>query len=103
MSFVYAFGECELDETRCSLRRGGEEVRLVAVNVDPRESDLRTTSEAPLARAVSGIPFQYIQGVEGLAGGMGEARLEFWRLCLIAALTVLMGEQSLAWWWGRKR
>ncbi len=35
MSHVYDFGECELDETRCTLRRGGEEVRL-----EPRTFDV---------------------------------------------------------------
>lgn len=35
MSRVYRFGECELDENQCTLRRGGEQVRL-----EPRTFDV---------------------------------------------------------------
>lgn len=84
-------------------REGGEAVRLAAVNVDARESDLAACEETDLRRALGEVPFQYIGGLEELAAGVSEARTEFWRAALIAGFLALMGEQLLAWWWGRKR
>lgn len=84
-------------------REGGETVRLAAVNVDARESDLAGCEESDLRRALGDVPFQYIGGLEELAAGVSEARTEFWRVALIAGFLILMGEQVLAWRWGRKR
>ncbi len=82
---------------------GGEVVRLVAVNVDPRESDLTMAQETELRRALRGLPFEYVQGLERVAQAADEARIELWRPVLILAVLVLMSEQCLAWWWGRRR
>jgi hypothetical protein len=84
-------------------RDGTEWVRPVAVNIDPRESDLRTSSEDELRRALSGVPFEYIVGLDKLTGSPGEPRFELWRLCLFALAATLMTEQILAWTWGRRR
>jgi hypothetical protein len=84
-------------------RDGGETIRLVAVNVDSRESDLTPASKAELRRTAGDVPLTYIKGLEQIGGTTGEARTEMWRACLLAALFVLMSEQSLAWWWGRRR
>ncbi|MEK7731900.1 MAG: hypothetical protein AAB363_08590, partial [Planctomycetota bacterium] len=87
------------------LRRldGSEAVRLAAVNVDPRESDLAMALETELRRALGGLPFEYVQGLERVAQAADEARIELWRPVLIFAVLVLMSEQCLAWWWGRRR
>ncbi|MEK7755828.1 MAG: hypothetical protein AAB385_01295, partial [Planctomycetota bacterium] len=82
---------------------GGEVVRLAAVNVDPRESDLTMALETELRRALGGLPFEYVQGLERVAQAADEARIELWRPVLIFAVLVLMSEQCLAWWWGRRR
>ncbi len=82
---------------------GGETVRLVAVNVDPQESDLAVAAEDELRQAISDVPFDYVNGVDKLTGAAGGARTELWRLFLLAAAAVLLTEQSLAWWWGRRR
>ncbi|UCC31276.1 MAG: BatA domain-containing protein [Phycisphaerales bacterium] len=82
---------------------GGETVRLVAVNVDPQESDLAMAEEDELRQAISDVPFDYVKGVDRLTGAAGGARTELWRLFLLAAAAVLLTEQSLAWWWGRRR
>jgi len=88
-----------------ALRRpdGGETLRLVAVNVDSRESDLTMAQENEIRRALGTLPFEYIQGLDKLSAGADQARTELWRLFLIAAVAVLMTEQTLAWWWGRRR
>ena len=85
-------------------RRGfAEQLRPTSVNVDPRESDLSRAGEDELRRALGGVPFEYFEGVDGLSGLAGERRMELWRLVLFSAFAVLMTEQSLAWWWGRRR
>ena len=87
------------------LRRldGGEVVRLAAVNVDPRESDLAMAQETELRKALGGLPFEYVQGLVHVAQAADEARIELWRPALIFAALALMSEQCLAWWWGRRR
>lgn len=84
-------------------RDGGEALRWVAVNVDSRESDLATCDEAMLRRALPGITFEYIDGLEKLSGETGEARVEWWRAALGIAFLALMSEQVLAWRWGCRR
>lgn len=86
-----------------SRRDGGEALRWMAVNVDPRESDLSTCDETMLRRALPGVAFDYIAGLEKLSGETGEARVEWWRAALVIAFLALMSEQVLAWTWGRKR
>ena len=84
-------------------RDGTESIRAVAVNVDPRESDLTSATEQELRKNVGDLPVEYIRGIDRLAGSTGEARTEFWRLCLFGAVLLLMTEQFLAWHWGRRR
>ncbi|RME37485.1 MAG: VWA domain-containing protein, partial [Planctomycetota bacterium] len=84
-------------------REGGEAVVLAAVNVDPRESDLTPAGEDALRKTMGDLPFEYIRGVDNLGRAGEEARVEFWRLFLAAAVVVLMTEQFLAWRWGRRR
>ncbi|MBI1827738.1 MAG: BatA domain-containing protein [Planctomycetes bacterium] len=84
-------------------RDGGEAVRMVPVNLDARESDLSMVNGAELRREMGAIPFEYIQGLANVSRGADDARAEFWRPALIAAIIMLMSEQFLAWRWGRKR
>ena len=44
-----------------------------------------------------------INGIDDLSGSAGEPRFEMWRACLFAALGILMAEQCLGWWWGRRK
>jgi hypothetical protein len=83
-------------------REGGETVRLVAVNVDPRESDLTMAEEDELRGLLGDVPFDYVKGIDELTGAMDTGRMELWRFFLVAAVLVLMSEQCLAWWWGRR-
>jgi hypothetical protein len=91
-------GVYELILTR---REGGTLRRLVAVNVDPRESDLTTTTEEELRTALGGVPFEFLRDVER-APVTAETRTELWPVLLLAALFVLMTEHGLAWWFGRR-
>lgn len=84
-------------------RDGGETIRLAAVNVDPTESDLTMAADELLGRTMGGVPFEYVRVLDQLAGAAGEAKTELWTPFLLAAMAALMAEQSLAWWWGRKR
>jgi len=84
-------------------RDGSESLRWVAVNVHERESDLSTCDETMLRRALPGISFEYVAGLEKLSGETGDARIEWWRAALMLAFLALMSEQVLAWTWGRKR
>ncbi len=84
-------------------REGGETTKLVAVNVDPQESDLTPATENDLRRAFPRVPFEYFNGIDQLSGSGGEGRTEFWRVFLVAAALFLMTEQSLAWYWGKRR
>ncbi len=84
-------------------REGGETVRPVAVNVDPTESDLAAAREEELRRTFPNLLFEYVDGIDKLTGGTGEARTELWRMCWGAAVLILLSEQGLAWFWGRKR
>ncbi len=82
---------------------GGEHIRLVAVNTDPRESDLAAADEAELRRSMGDLRFEYVRGIEALAAGTDERRTELWMVCLIAVVGLLMTEQALAFHWGRRR
>ena len=84
-------------------REGGENVRLIAVNIDPREGDLWGADEDELTKAAGDLPLTYVDGIDDLTGADGEARFEMWRACLFAALGILMAEQCLGWWWGRRK
>jgi len=84
-------------------RDGGQEARLVAVNVDPAESNLARAEERELRQAMPGVLFEYVDELDKLAGAPGESRRELWRLFLFAAAGVLLLEQGLAYRWGKKR
>ncbi len=84
-------------------REQGEVMRPVSVNIDSRESDLAAPSEDELRRVLTGVPFDYIVGIDKLMGASGEPRIEIWRPALVAMVMALMLEQTLAWWWGRRR
>ncbi|MCO6438252.1 MAG: BatA domain-containing protein [Phycisphaerae bacterium] len=87
------------------LRRqdGTEDVRMVPVNLDARESDLRMAGEPELRRAMPEPAFEYIVGLEGLDARSGDTRVELWRGLWVLVIVVLMAEQVLAFRWGRRR
>lgn len=82
---------------------GGEFVEQVAVNVDPRESDLQRVEQAALLESMAGLPVEYVAGRELLRQHDDEARRELWPVALVALAAVLMIEQILAAWFGADR
>ncbi len=84
-------------------RDGSTMSQRVAVNLDPRESDLSRAEEAELKQAMGSVAFHYIESLDQLSGEGGESRTELWRTVLLMVMAVLMIEQLLAWRWGQVR
>lgn len=82
---------------------GNESVEQRAVNVDPRESDLRRADKAALLESMSGLPVEYVSGEELFNDRDSRARRELWPATLVLLLGVLMAEQFLAVWFGAGR
>lgn len=80
---------------------GEVEQALFAVNPDPSESDLSGCDEALLRRSNPNVAFDYVTDVSGIIGSAFEGEREFAPAVLIAAVLILMLEQSLACWFGR--
>ncbi len=83
-------------------RNGFDEQRLAAVNLDPREGDLTVAGEQDLRRVLPQVSFQYVTSAEELDELGAAGRKELWPGFLVAALLVLLGEQGLAFVFGRK-
>lgn len=81
---------------------GVETVRLAAVNVDPTESNLTMVDDDSVRQLMEGIPHLYVKGLDRLGNVANEAKVELWTPALLLAAFVLMSEQFLAFWWGRK-
>jgi hypothetical protein len=81
---------------------GEREVRMVAVNPDPAESDLTPATEPDLRQALHEMPFEYFDGIDALDEAGDESRKELWPVVLLAVLVLLMGEQFLGWRFGRR-
>ncbi|HUU82480.1 MAG TPA: BatA domain-containing protein [Phycisphaerae bacterium] len=81
---------------------GYDDIRAVAVNPDPREGDLSITGEEDLRLALPGIPLEYFASTDALEDLDAAGRKELWPGFLIAALVVLLGEQTLAYVFGRR-
>ncbi|MGB9626960.1 MAG: hypothetical protein ACPMAQ_19065, partial [Phycisphaerae bacterium] len=91
---VYRFG---LRET------GGQAAaRLVAVNVDPAESNLARCDEQTLSRSAGGPAVTYVRGGEMIRDEAEDAKQEMWPAVLIFLAGVLMAESALAWRFGAR-
>ncbi len=78
------------------------EERLFAVNVDPAEGNLAIASEADLRQYWPKLEFAYLESADALDEVDAVGRSELWRSFLGLALIVLLGEQALAFWFGRR-
>ncbi|MEK6644060.1 MAG: BatA domain-containing protein [Planctomycetota bacterium] len=97
------------DTTRCGLwsvelttTSGDPRRSFVAVNPDPRESDLAPVGRAGLETAMGDLTYDYVRDVAAFNADALAARQEFWWPLLLAAVVVLMTEQALAWHFGRR-
>ncbi len=91
-SGIYRFGLQEVT--------GSPAARLVAVNVDPRDSDLAHADEAALRQTAADVAFTYVRGADLVGEASGDARREMGPAVLIALTIVLLTESALAWWFG---
>jgi hypothetical protein len=77
---------------------------VVAVNVEPRESDVRMLTSDSLAAALAGLPARILPGGENVVATIRETRVgrELWRVLMAIALAVLALEALLAWKFSRQ-
>jgi len=80
-----------------------DEPLMMAVNVDPTESDVRTLPPDSLTEAFAELPMSVLAG-EDVFTEVKQARrgLEMWRTLMLAGLLVLAVESLLAWYFSRK-
>jgi hypothetical protein len=83
-------------------RSGPPELRPVGVNLDPRESDLRSATRDELTAALGPLVHEWAT-LDGAVPRDAAARHELWRSVLLALIAVLLAEQACAWWFGRAR
>lgn len=81
-------------------RAGGVERRPLCVNPDEAEFDLAAAGAHELALALGNVPHEYLEAADSFRQDDAQARRELWPAVLIALVTVLMLEQTLAWWFG---
>ena len=82
---------------------GGEAaVRYAAVNADAAESNLAGAGRVKLEDALVGVPFEYVRDLSVFEDEASSGRHELWWPLLLAAIIVLMFEQVMAWWFGRR-
>ncbi len=77
-------------------RGGGAETRLLAVNLDPRESDLTAATQPELEAAADRIPVTLISDADRFLSGRNRARNEVWTGLLVAIVALLMLEHLFA-------
>ena len=77
---------------------GDAEVDRFAVNVDPKESDLRAVDEKTIRDAFGGHPCEVIGSEVSLEEAVQRSRYgrELWKGCLFLALVLLMAEMGVA-------
>ncbi len=81
---------------------GNDEIRRLAIDADPAESDLTAISAEELTRLYEGIPLEVLRDVEGLAGD-DRGHFEIADALLALFLIVLLVEGTLAWWFAHHR
>ncbi len=88
---------------RLSATTGETLTRYAAVNPDSAESNLATVGRLELDSELSeDMPFEYLADIGALAEQSAHSKQEIWWQVLLAAITVLMMEHALAWWFGTR-
>jgi len=82
---------------------GADATRLFAANVHPTEGDLAPADADALRRDLGGADVAILKGKEYLNQAATGGQAELWRPLLVALLVTLFAEQTLAWWFGRRR
>jgi hypothetical protein len=82
---------------------GGLNQVLFAANFDPRESKLTRLSQATLEGSFFNDRVSRITPSQLTKQTVAASNSEIWPLLLIMLFCILVTEQGLAWWWGRRR
>ncbi|MBK6941818.1 MAG: BatA domain-containing protein [Planctomycetes bacterium] len=83
---------------------GARQTRHFAVNVDVREGDLTRVPVDALSVLYPGVELKVVREIDvQKAASPDQTEGEFWRPIVIAALTLLVAEMLMAWWFGRAR
>ena len=82
---------------------GGTESTLYASNYDPQESRLDRLTPAEQNENFTGENIQLVSGEELASQSVGGSNTEIWMQVLMILFAILVTEQLLAYWWGRKR
>jgi hypothetical protein len=100
--FEYAGAETAgLYEFNLTQTTGEKAIQRAAVTLDPTESNLASVGGQVLL-AEGSNRLEYIRDEQALLTGLTGKRHELWWPLLLAAAAVLMTEQTLAWWFGRR-
>ena len=97
-----AFTETGTYQLTIPRHSGPDRKRLIAVNLDPEESDLAVADLQQLRQALAPLEFEYLTSLDELEMLSQAGRGELWPGLLIAVLAVLMTEQFLAFWFGKR-
>ena len=85
-------------------RHDGEtEMTLFASNYDPAESRLDRLTPAEQTENFTGENIQLVSGEELASQSVSGSNTEIWMQVLMILFGILVTEQVLAYWWGRKR
>ena len=82
---------------------GGTESVLFASNYDPAESRLDRLTPTEQTEFFEGENLQLVSGEELASQSVSGSNTEIWLQLLMILFGVLVTEQILAYWWGRKR
>lgn len=101
--FEWRLRPLEVGMHRLRLRdaQGQDVEHLLAVNTDPRESDLASCTEKELRQAAPEVPFRWIDDVRALDTVVSAQKKELWPVVLVCAAALLFIEQYLAERFGR--
>lgn len=98
------------DTTRSGLYRvrlkrhdGGTDTELFAANVEATEGNLAPAELRALRRQVAGSKIVFLEGREHISQGVEGDKTELWRGLLLTMIVTLCVEQTLGWWFGRRR
>ena len=76
---------------------------LYAVNYDSRESELKRLEPSRRSETFFGSKVSLVSMDELQDQSVAGSNTEIWTQLLMALFAVLVIEQFLGWWWGRKR
>lgn len=88
---------------RLASKTGGQATHVVAVNIDPAESDLQRAGEAQLRRALPGLNVSYTSADEMTRLAAADVRRELWPVVWTLLVVTLIVEQFLGWYFGGGR